>query len=47
MASLACVAKDYGMKVSGSDTSESFVTDSIFQKKEIPVFLRIFSFGDW
>lgn len=35
MTALACVAKDFGMKVTGSDTSEIFLTDSILQKKNI------------
>ena len=35
MASLALCAQDMGMKISGSDISERFVTDEILKKREI------------
>jgi UDP-N-acetylmuramate--alanine ligase len=35
MTALACIAKDYGLSVTGSDTNENFVTDEILQKKGI------------
>jgi len=37
MTALACVAKDFGMKVTGSDVAERFVTDETLRKKGISV----------
>ncbi len=37
MTSLACIAKDYGIAVTGSDIEEVFVTDEILAKKNILV----------
>jgi len=34
MTALACIAKDFGMEVSGSDLGEKFVTDQVLEKKE-------------
>lgn len=36
MTALACCLKDLGIKVSGSDTDEVFVTDKILEEKKIP-----------
>ena len=35
MTALACIAKDFGMEVSGSDLGEKFVTDQVLEKKKI------------
>ncbi len=35
MTALACIGKDLGWEISGSDTSEQFVTDSVLNKKNI------------
>lgn len=35
MTALACIAKDFGCQISGSDTNESFVTDCVLEKKGI------------
>ena len=35
MTPLACIAKDFGMEVSGSDVEEKFVTDQVLEKKKI------------
>lgn len=37
MTALACIAKDFGMEVGGSDVGDSFVTDQILQKKGISI----------
>ncbi|NMB56805.1 UDP-N-acetylmuramate--L-alanine ligase [Candidatus Beckwithbacteria bacterium] len=37
MTALACIARDFGMQVSGSDTEECFVTDEILGKSQISI----------
>jgi len=37
MTALACVAKDFDMQVTGSDSAEEFVTDEILKRKGIPI----------